>query len=193
MRVPQHGVVRASVVAVIAAVAVVAAACAPPPEADVADWYEGGTYPIELVVEPQTVTTEFTVFGLVECTSSAVTPSLDLRGTLTVAPAQLDPAASSVVIPGATVELPGASVSAGSLSLTCNGTHIGTVGVSLAFDAAASVRSVVLDTQAGSLTLADPTLTLTDVRATFAGAPSGTEPLPLDPITVTVPTLDVAL
>ena len=175
----------------IAVVCWLASACAPPPEGTAADLFEGGTYPIDVVVEPQTVTTEFSLFGLATCTSTAVTPSVDLHGSLTVAPAELDPAMSRVSIPGATLELPGSTVSAGSLSLTCNGTHLGTIGVSLQFDGAASVQAAVLDTTAGTISLTDPTLTLTNVRATFAGAPAGTAPTPLDPITVTVPTVDV--
>ena len=168
-------------------------ACAPPPAAEAVDLFEGGTYPVEIVVAPQTVTTEFSLFGLVSCTSTSVTPSVDVRGTLTVAPAELDPAITRVTIPGASLDLPGATVSAGSLSLTCDDTVLGTIGVSLQFDAAAAVRSVVLDTEAGTLSLAEPTLTLTEVRATFAGAPAGTAPTPLAPISVTVPSIDVEL
>jgi hypothetical protein len=41
----------------IAVVCWLASACAPPPEGTAADLFEGGTYPIDVVVEPQTVTT----------------------------------------------------------------------------------------------------------------------------------------
>ncbi len=196
MRVPSGRVrraVRTASITIGAVVMLAVSACAPPPAAEAVDLFEGGTYPVEIVVAPQTVTTEFSLFGLVSCTSTSVTPSVDVRGTLTVAPAELDPAITRVTIPGASLDLPGATVSAGSLSLTCDDTVLGTIGVSLQFDAAAAVRSVVLDTEAGTLSLAEPTLTLTEVRATFAGAPAGTAPTPLAPISVTVPSIDVEL
>ena len=185
--------VRTASITIGAVVMLAVSACAPPPAAEAVDLFEGGTYPVEIVVAPQTVTTEFSLFGLVSCTSTSVTPSVDVRGTLTVAPAELDPAITRVTIPGASLDLPGATVSAGSLSLTCDDTVLGTIGVSLQFDAAAAVRSVVLDTEGGTLSLAEPTLTLTEVRATFAGAPAGTAPTPLAPISVTVPSIDVEL
>ncbi len=196
MRVPSGRVrraVRTASITIGAVVMLAVSACAPPPAAEAVDLFEGGTYPVEIVVAPQTVTTEFSLFGLVSCTSTSVTPSVDVRGTLTVAPAELDPAITRVTIPGASLDLPGATVSAGSLSLSCDDTVLGTIGVSLQFDAAAAVRSVVLDTEAGTLSLAEPTLTLTEVRATFAGAPAGTAPTPLAPISVTVPSIDVEL
>lgn len=196
MRVPSGRVrraVRTASITIGAVVMLAVSACAPPPAAEAVDLFEGGTYPVEIVVAPQTVTTEFSLFGLVSCTSTSVTPSVDVRGTLTVAPAELDPAITRVTIPGASLDLPGATVSAGSLSLACDDTVLGTIGVSLQFDAAAAVRSVVLDTEAGTLSLAEPTLTLTEVRATFAGAPAGTAPTPLAPISVTVPSIDVEL
>ena len=196
MRVPSGRVrraVRTASITIGAVVMLAVSACAPPPAAEAVDLFEGGTYPVEIVVAPQTVTTEFSLFGLVSCTSTSVTPSVDVRGTLTVAPAELDPAITRVTIPGASLDLPGATVSAGSLSLTCDDTVLGTIGVSLQFDAAAAVRSVVVDTHAGTLSLAEPTLTLTEVRATFAGAPAGTAPTPLAPISVTVPSIDVEL
>jgi hypothetical protein len=197
MRVPVRRRVRAGAITLIALTTLAVSACAPPPEGgpadvpDAATLFEGGSFPVEIVVEPQTVTTEFSLFGMATCTSTSVTPSVDLRGALTVAPAELDPDLTRVTIPGATLELPDATVSAGSLSLSCNGAHLGTIGVSLQFDALASVQSVVLDTGTGTLTLTDPTITLTDVRATFAGGPPGAAPMPLEPVTVTVPTIDV--
>lgn len=160
---------------------------------DVAKVFAGGTFPVELVVEPQTVVAEFPLFGVIPCTSTTVTPSVDVRGTLTVAPATLAPDLSKITIPGASLELPGATVSAGSLSLACNGIHLGAVGVSLRFDALASVAEVVLDPVARTLTLAEPSVTVTNVRATFTGAPPGTSPTPLAPVTVAAPTVTVAL
>lgn len=191
MRVPTVRVLRAASIAAMAVMALALGACTAPPEGEAPDLFAGGTYAIDIVVEPQTVTTEFSFLGLATCTATSVTPSVDVHGTLTVAPAELDPSLSRVTIRGASLELPGSTVSAGSLSLRCNDTHVGTIGVSLQFDGAASVRSVVLDPAAGTLTLADPSITLTDVRATFAGVPAGTAPTQLGPITVTVPTIDV--
>jgi hypothetical protein len=194
MRVPMdRRPMRTWAVALVAVAAAALAACTPAPESSVSDLFEGGTYPVEVVIEPQTVTTEFSLLGLVDCTSTSVTPSVDLRGTLTVAPAELDPGLTRATIPGASLELPASTVSAGSLSLSCNGTHLATIGVALQFDGAAAVQTAVLDVPTGTLSLMDPTLTLTNVRATFAGAPAGAAPTPLDPITVTIPTIDVAV
>lgn len=180
-------------IAATAVATMAVSACAPAPADGPTSMFEGGTFAVDVVVEPQTVTTEFSLFGLTTCTSTTVTPSVDVHGTLTVAPAELDASFSRITIPGASLELPGSTVSAGSLSLTCNGTNLGTLGVSLQFDGAASVQSVVLDPGAGTLSLTSPTVTLTDVRATFAGAPPGTAPTPLAPITVTVPDVAVDL
>lgn len=187
----------------MAIAALVAGACSAAPTSgddagsalvpDVATVFAGGTFPVELVVEPQTVVAEFPLLGVIQCTSTTVTPSVDIRGALTVAPAAIAPDLSKVTIPGASLELPGATVSAGSLALECNGIQLGSIGVSLQFDALATVAEVVLDPAAGTLTLADPSVTLTNVRATFAGAPQGTSPTPLAPVTVTAPSIDVAL
>lgn len=197
MRVPlDRRTSRTWAVALVAVAAVALGACAPPPEAPetpVANLFSGGTYPIEIEVAPQTVTKEFSFFGLATCTATAVTPSVDIDGSLTVAGALISPSLTRVTIPGASLDLPASTVSAGSLSLTCDGTHVGTLGVSLQFDGAASIQSVVLDVTENTLSLTDPTITLTNVRATFAGAPPGTAPTPLDPITVRVPSIDVEL
>ena len=197
MRVPlDRRTSRTWAVALVAVAAVALGACAPPPEAPespVPNLFSGGTYPIEIEVAPQTVTKEFSFFGLATCTATAVTPSVDIDGSLTVAGAVISPSLTRVSIPGASLELPASTVSAGSLSLTCDGTHVGTLGVSLQFDGAASIQSAVLDVAENTLSLTDPTITLTNVRATFAGAPPGTAPTSLDPITVTVPSIDVAL
>ncbi len=156
-----------------------------------ADLFEGGTYPIEIAVAPQTVTTQFDAFGLAQCEATTTTPSVDIDGTLTVAPAEIAPGLDRVVIPGATLELPGSRVSVGSLSLTCDGEHVGSIGVSVEFDATASVGAAVLDVGAASLSLADPTISITDASARFAGGPAGDTVVELDPITVTVPTVSV--
>ena len=155
------------------------------------DLFEGGTYPIEIAVAPQTVTTDVDLFGLAQCEATTTTPSIDIDGTLTVAPAEIAPGLDRVVIPGATLELPGSRVSVGSLSLTCDGEHVGSIGVSVEFDATASVGAAVLDVGAASLSLADPTISITDASATFAGGPAGDTVVELDPITVTVPTVSV--
>lgn len=202
MRVPGRRQRRTTCTVLVLSLLMVAGACAPAPGdagdggsgdavVDPTEWFLGGTYPIELVVEPQTVTTEFSFFGLATCTTTSVTPSVDLRGTLTVQPAQLDPSLTRLTIPGARLELPDATVSAGSLSLHCDDVLIGAIGVSLRFDATVQVGAVVLDTAASTLTLTDPTLTLEDVQVSLSGAPPGTAPTPLAPITVTVPSLDV--
>jgi len=198
MRVPMDGrMVRGALVAAATLVALVASACAPTPDgaADPTpeDLFAGGTYPIELVVEPQTVTNEFSLFGMSTCTVTAVTPSVDLRGTLTVGPAEMSPELRFVEIPGATLDLPGSTISAGSASLTCDGELVGALGLSLRFDAGASVQSAVLDTTERTLTLSEPTITLTNVQVVLGGPAGTTPPIDLDPITVSVPTLDIGV
>jgi hypothetical protein len=187
-------ILRAGAATLIAAIALLSAACAPPPDgAPEASMFDGGTYDVEVVVESQSISTEFTVLGLTRCTTTAVTPAVDLRGTMTLAPAEMPDGLTSVRIPSASVTIPRATISAGSLSLNCDGHHIGTIGLSVQFSAAASVQSATLDTVARTVTLADPTLSITDALVTFSGAPAGTAPVPLDPITVTVPTISVDL
>ena len=184
-----------------AAMAVVLGACAPTPGAEPGDparpgqpafdLFDGGSYPVEIVVAPQTVTTDVDLFGLAQCEATTTTPSIDIDGTLSVAPAELAPGMDRLVIPGATLELPGSKVSVGSLSLSCDGEHVGSIGVSVEFDATASVGAAVLDVGEASLSLADPTISISDAHATFAGGPSGDTVVELDPITVTVPTVSV--
>jgi hypothetical protein len=174
----------------MAFVAVVAVGCTPPPVAEV---FDGGTFPVRIEVAPQTVTTEFDILGLVQCSSTTVTPEVDIDGTLTVAPAALSEDSTKVTVPAAALELPASRVSAGSFSLTCDGNHVLTIGATLDFSATASVQTAVLDTEARTLELTDPTITITDARLLLAGAPEGTEPVELDPIDVTVPTISVPL
>lgn len=181
---------RTAAVAAVAVLGVAGVACTPPPESEM---FDGGTYPIEIEVAPQTVTNEFDLLGLVQCSTTATTPEVDIDGSLTLAPAELSPDATQVTIPSASLALPASRVSVGSFSLTCDGEHVGTLGLVLEFSAAASVQTAVLDTEARTVTLTDPTLTVTDARVSFAGAPEGTPPVELDPIDVTVPTISVPL
>ncbi len=194
---PRRSTTRGAALLVALVMALAGSACAPSPDGSTGltpdQLFGGGSYPIELVVEPQTLTSEFSFFGLATCTSTVVTPSADLTGTLTLTPAEMSPDLRIVTIPGATLELPGSTISLGSVSLTCDGTRIGTAGLSLRFDGAASVQAAVLDTDAATVTLADPTIELTNVQVSFSGAAAGTPPLDLDPITLAIPTLDVDL
>lgn len=191
MRVPATRTFRTGAVALLAAAAALSA-CAPQPEPLGPELFEGGSYPVEIVVEPQDVTTEFTFLGS-QCSSTTTTPSVDVRGTLTVEPAELDPAAASVVLPGAELDLPGGTVSAGSVSLSCSGSPLGSVGLQLKFDALATTTSVVLDTSASTLTMTDPTVTLRNARITFTGAAAGLPAVPLGPVEVSVPSILIEL
>lgn len=181
---------RTSLVVGLAVAAMVAVGCTPPP---VAEMFDGGTYPVRIEVEPQTVTTEFDILGLVQCSSTTVTPEVDVDGTITVAPAELSDDTTKVTIPSASLQLPASRVSAGSFSLTCDGNQVLTIGATLDFSATAAVQTAVLDTEARTLELTDPTITITDARLLLAGAPEGTQPVELDPIDVTVPTISVPL
>lgn len=153
--------------------------------------FDGGTYAIEVDVESQTHSVDYMLWGIFRCTTTVTSPAVDLSGTMTLAPAEMPDGLSSVRIPSASVQIPSATISVGSLSLNCDGHQVASIGLSLQFSAAASVQSATLDTIAGTVTLADPTLTITDASVTFTGAAAGT--VPLDPITVTVPTISVDL
>ena len=185
-------ILRTGAATLIAAVALLSAACAPPPDGTPeSSMFDGGTYAIEVDVESQSHSVDYMLWDLIPCTTTVTSPAVDLDGTVTLAPAEMADGLTSVRIPSASVQIPRATITVGSLSLSCDGHHIGSVGLTLQFSAAASVQSATLDTVAGTVTLADPTLTITDASVAFTGA--GLEPVQLDPITVTVPTISVDL
>jgi hypothetical protein len=192
MRVPSVRTIRTSAVALATVGVTALSACAPPSAPAGPEIFSGGTYPVEIVVEPQEVTTDFTFLGS-SCSATTTTPSVDVRGTLTVEPAELDPASASVILPGAELDLPSGTVSAGSISLTCNGSSLGSVGLQLRFDALATSTSVVLDTSASTLTMTDPSVSLRNARVTFTGAAAGLPEVPLGPVEVTVPSILIEL
>jgi hypothetical protein len=187
-------ILRTGAATMIAALALLGAACAPSPDgAPDPSMFDGGTYAIDVDVESQTHSVEYMLWGFVSCTTTVTSPAVDLSGTVTLAPAEMPEGLTSVRIPSASVQIPRATISVGSLSLSCDGHHIASVGLTLQFSAAASMQSATLDTVAGTVTLADPTLTITDASVTFTGDGAGLAPVQLDPITVTVPTLQVDL
>lgn len=179
---------RGSVAVVVAATLGLLAACAPSPGTTV---FDGGTYDVELVVPPQVASTSFDLFGLTTCTSEVTTPSVEVRGTATLAPAELDPHSAVVRIPSATVELPRTRASAGSWTLTCWDAPIVTVGFSVELDGVVSAHGALLDTTTNRVTVDDPTIAVTDAVLLLDGEPFGIGPIPLDPFTVTVPAIDV--
>jgi hypothetical protein len=184
---------RATATAVLAGVlALLAAACAPAPgdPGTPGDGtFGGGTYPIEVAVPAQTVTSTFDLFGLGTCTTTTTTPSFRLPGTATLSAVEIDPDLTSVVVPEASIVLPGATVSAGSLALECFGVPLGSVGLAVDFDGAAEVRSARLDVATRTVTLTDPVVSITNASLTIGDLP----PVPIDPFTVTVPTIDVVI
>lgn len=196
---------RVAMSAALCAVALLGAACAPDPgplgpaeseqEAAAPDWFAGGTFPIEVSLPARTVSTTFALFGgPTTCTTTVVTPSVELPGaTVTLAPVEIDPSGASVTIPSASVDLPRATISLGSLTLRCDGHHIGSIGMSVQFDGAASVGTARLDVATNTVTLTDPTLSITNASLRFTGAPAGLGPVPLDPYHLTVPSVDVPL
>jgi hypothetical protein len=187
-------ILRTGAAALIAAVALLGAACTPPPEGTPeSSMFDGGTYAIEVDVESQSHSVDYMLWGLVSCTTTVTSPAVDLSGTMTLAPAEMPDGLTSVRIPSASVQIPRANISVGSLSLSCDGHHIGTVGLAMQFSAAGSVQSATLDTVARTVTLSDPTLSITDATVTFDGTAAGNAPVALDPITVTVPTISIDL
>lgn len=181
---------RAVVLAALAVVALASAACAPAVGGSSPDYFAGGTYPLDIDVPSQTFSEDFSFFDA-NCTASATTPSLSIPGaTLTLQAAELDPLTMRATIPGATLDLPAATLSAGSIGVSCDGAEVFRLGVSVTFDATASVQSAQLDLSAGTATLSDPTITITDATATVSGI-AGLDPIALDPITLNVPSADV--
>lgn len=185
----RRGALTGAVVAT--ALLLTAVACTPAPGTTL---FDGGTYDIEVVIPSQSFSTTFDVFeGLGSCTTTATTPAVDIPdATATLPPAELDLAESTAVIPSAVIELPSATVSAGSLSLSCFGFHLLTIGFSVSVEGSVTVQQATLDLATGKVTLSDPTLTVTEAWVTFAGAPPEMEPVRLEPFTVTLPTIDVS-
>ena len=172
------------------AVLAVTAACTPTPGTNPVD---GGSYVVEMSVPSQHFSNDFELFfGLAICTASITTPEIHIPGTtVEVPPFEYDLDARTASLAQVSVQLPRSRVSAGSFSLTCNDQLIGTIGVSIEFDAVVSVRSGTLDLDSRVVTLDRPTITVTGAEATFAGAPDGTPPAPLDPITIEVPEFEI--
>ncbi len=189
-RAPRTRVPRAALLA-LAAVAI-AAGCTPAPGTNVID---GGEYVVAMSVPSQHITNDFELFfGLAICTASVTTPEVEIPGTtVELPPFEYDLDARTASIPAVSVQLPRSRVSAGSFSLTCNDQLIGTIGVSIEFDALASVQSATLDLDSGRVTLDRPTVSVTGAEATFAGAPAGAPPVPLDPITIDVPEFEIQM
>lgn len=176
----------------VALLALVAAACSPAPGTTLVD---GGDYEIGVTVPSQQITNEFELpLGLGTCVTAVTTPEVDVPGTTVRLPAfELDAETMSVTLPEVSVRLPRSRVSAGTFSLTCLGHVIASIGVTIELDALVSVQSATLDVERGLVTLAEPTLTVTDAVATFAGMPEGTPPVPLDPIVLALPELEIKL
>lgn len=189
---------RGAVAAVVLlAMGLLGAACTPSPDGSTPspDLFSGGTYQLGVTIPPQTFSNTFPVFGgLGTCTATATTASVSIPGaTLTLAAVQLDLAAGTLTLPGARVDLPRASLSAGTLTLSCFGTVVGTVGFTVEFAGMASVQAATLDVVNRRVTLSAPTLRITDASVAFLGGPTGMRPVPLDPFEVTLPPVQVAL
>ena len=183
--------IRAAALAAVVTMAI-AAGCTPAPGSNLMD---GGEYVIAMSVPPQHISNDFELpFGLGTCSAAVTTPEVEIPGTtVELPPFEYDLGARSASIPGVSVQLPRSRVSAGSFSLTCNDQLIGSIGVSIEFDALASIQSATLDLESGQVTLDHPTVSVTGAEATFAGAPAGTPPVPLDPITIEVPQFEIRL
>lgn len=180
--------------AALLVVVVIGAGCAPPLEPlDAPRWFDGGTYALDLDVPPSTVETTYPIFGgLVTCTTVVTTPSLEVpEASLTLSPVALDVPRGTVTIPEATVQLPQARLSVGAVSLSCDGQKIGSAGLELRFDAAASTGTAELDVATGQVTLGAPTIQVSNARLVFTGAPSGLGPVLLPPLDLELPTVTV--
>lgn len=185
---------RTLAVALIGVVTLVSAACSPTPEGETTpDWFAGGTFPVEVSIPSQTTSATFDLlWGLGTCTTTVTTPSVEIPdGTLTLDPVEIDPSAATVTIPEASLDLPGSTISAGAISLRCNDAHIATIGLSIAFDGAASVQTATIDTATNTVTLAETELSITNASLAFAW--EGATPVPLAPFTTTVPSISLPL
>lgn len=188
--------IRRPLVAVVLVLTTFAAACAPaPPESDSPRWFDGGTFPVEVSIPATTTTASFPLlFGLGTCTTTLTSPAVAIpEGSLTLAAAAIDPVAATVEIPGASLELPGATVSLGSLSLSCNGGHIGTLTLSLRFDGAASVATALLDPAAGTVTFEHASVSVSGATLRLGGVAAGAPPIPLPAMHAEVPTVTLPL
>jgi hypothetical protein len=184
--------------ALLIVVAALGTACAPAPSPAAAPTSEqepainifaGGTYPLSLAVPAQVARYDFDFFGLGTCTTVTTTPSFRLVGTMTLGAMELDPNLTAVIIPSAAVSFPGAVVSAGSVVLECLGIRIGSVGLTVNFDGAASVRAARLDLTRSTVTLLDPVLSITNASFRLGDF----QPVPLDPFTANVPSIDIVV
>ncbi len=178
---------RKRFVAVLALVsAAVVAACAPMPGTTLED---GGTYVVEVSIPSQEVTNEFPLpFGLGTCTSAVNTPQVEVPGTtVEVPPFEYTIGDPTATIPGVTFELPRSRIAAGSFSLSCLGHELGRIGLSIEFEGVVTTRSATVDLATRRVTVNDTTLEVRDAEVTFAGAPSGTPPVRLDPFTIEIP------
>lgn len=187
----RHTPLRAAALAVIA-LAAVAAGCTPAPGTNL---IEGGKYVVEMSVPPQYISNDFELpLGLGTCTAAVTTPEVNIPGTtVELPPFEYDMGARTASIDEVSVQLPRSRVSAGSFSLTCGGQLVGSIGVSIEFDALASMQSATLELDTGTVTLDRPTISITGAEATFVGAPAGTPPVPLDPIVLEVPQFEIRL
>ncbi len=183
---------RLRLLAVATMAVVVAAGCTPTPGSSVVD---GGSYVVQVSIPPQYIANRFDLpFGLGSCTAAVTTPAVDIPGTtVELPPFEYELGATTAHLPAVSIELPRSRVSAGSFSLTCRDQLIGSIGVVIDFDAVASVSGATVDLETMQVTLDQPTLSVTDATAVFAGAPAGTQPVPLDPITLQIPEFRIQL
>lgn len=192
-----RGARRGLVAAALMVVALLGAACTPSPDGSTPtpDLFRGGTYQLGVTIPPQTFSNTFPVFGgLGTCTATATTASVSIPGaTLTLAAVEVDLERGTLTLPGARVDLPRASLSAGTLTLSCFGAVVGTVGFTVEFAGVASVQAATLDVANRTVTLSAPNLRITDASVAFLGGPAGMRPVPLDPFEVTLPPVRVAL
>ena len=70
-----------------------------------------------------------------------------------------------------TVEIPPATPAAGSINISCLGTSLGTVGISLAIGGLVSVQTATYDVNSGVLSLDDASVLLDGVEDAAVGRP----------------------
>lgn len=157
------------VVALVAMTALVGAACtAPPSSFPVA----GGTYDIDVTVPSQSFSYDFLV-----CSATASTAPVQLTGAqVTVPSITVDPSLAVISVPNVAVEIPAGTAAAGQVSISCLGTSLGSVDISLTIAGTVTATDAVLNTATQQLSLAGATIVLDGATVEIPGV--GSVPLP---------------
>ena len=93
----------------------------------------------------------------------------------------------TITVPNVTVQIPAGTAAAGSLNVSCFGTSLGTVDISLTIAGTVSAQAAVLDTATREISLTDASLTLDGATVDIPGIGS----VPLPPFDVTLGSISI--